>query len=43
MVWGRGGVVLWSDDRALIGRTMPVGPQLAGVFARGRDYAYVSC
>ena len=42
MVWGRGGVVLWSDDRALIGRTLPVGPQLAGVFARGRDYAYVS-
>ena len=42
MVWGRGGVVLWSDDRALIGRTLPVDPQVAGVFAGGRDYAYVS-
>ena len=30
MVWGRGGVVLWSDDRALIGRTLPVDPQVAG-------------
>lgn len=42
IVWGRGGQVLWSDDRSLIGRTLPVGPQLAGVFAHPRDYAYVS-
>jgi signal transduction histidine kinase len=42
MVWASGGEVLWSDDQALIGRTLPVGPQLAGVFASGRDYAYVS-
>jgi two-component system, NarL family, sensor kinase len=42
MVWGAGGKVLWSDDRALIGRTLPVGPQLASVFADRRDYAYVS-
>jgi signal transduction histidine kinase len=42
MVWGRGGVVLWSDDRALIGRTLPDDPQVADVFARGQDYAYIS-
>jgi len=42
MVWGPGGEVLWSDDRALIGRTLPVGPQLARVFASRDAYAYVS-
>jgi signal transduction histidine kinase len=42
MVWGRGGVVLWSDDRALIGRTLPDDPQVADVFARGQDYASIS-
>jgi two-component system NarL family sensor kinase len=42
MVWGRGGVVLWSDDRALVGRTLPVSQPLAGVFGSGRAYAYVS-
>jgi two-component system, NarL family, sensor kinase len=42
MVWAPGGKLLWSDDEALIGRTLPVGPQLARVFARRDGYAYVS-
>lgn len=38
----RGGVVLWSDDQALIGRTLPAGPQVADVLSDGNDYAHVS-
>jgi signal transduction histidine kinase len=42
MVWSPRGVVLWSDDRSLVGRVLPVNQRVAGVFASGRDYAYVA-